>query len=292
MGRVPVDQQNKHLLAKNKKLTIKVVKLQKTVELFAADLKAKFEKYGDVEKVLAERDSYTTNMRNMRQQVSEMDSDRRDAIRRKDEMCRQANQSKTRQKEAEDKAKRAEDKAKRAEEMRETVLGQNKKIKNESDKVKQENEMLRTKMTRLNEFKGFERLVKVQNDLAQIFRDDNLILEEIRNICSLIDPENVEKERKKMRKKSEEEVLDLAKQWNYTCPITLEIMDHPVIAEDGMTYEKSAIQDYFNSAHYQNNTRSPMTKQNMGRSLLPNCSMKSQISMWRDGLKKCGMDYF
>ena len=66
-------------------------------------------------------------------------------------------------------------------------------------------------------------------------------------------------------------------------------MNEPVICEDGMTYEKSSIKAYFDSDGYKyEGKKSPLTKKTIGTSLLPNCAMKSQISMWKDGLKECG----
>ena len=36
---------------------------------------------------------------------------------------------------------------------------------------------------------------------------------------------------------------------NYLCPITVQIMFDPVIAEDGCTYEREAIEKWFNNGH-------------------------------------------
>jgi len=57
------------------------------------------------------------------------------------------------------------------------------------------------------------------------------------------------------------------------CPLTLEIMAHPVIAADGMTYERSEIEKWF----AENNT-SPMTGEVVANKvLIPNYAIKSLI---------------
>ena len=62
----------------------------------------------------------------------------------------------------------------------------------------------------------------------------------------------------------------------FFCPISLEIMDDPVICEDGYTYERSFIMSIHNSL-------SPMTRQPIDKSkLIPNralhlCTFKTPI---------------
>jgi len=57
----------------------------------------------------------------------------------------------------------------------------------------------------------------------------------------------------------------------FMCPITLEIMDDPVLCEDGYTYERTAIMGIQNSL-------SPMTRQPFDKSrLIPNRGLKSAI---------------
>mmetsp|Transcript_21603 Transcript_21603/g.46544 ORF Transcript_21603/g.46544 Transcript_21603/m.46544 type:complete len:271 (-) Transcript_21603:174-986(-) len=66
---------------------------------------------------------------------------------------------------------------------------------------------------------------------------------------------------------------DMADEW--LCPITCELPIDPVIAEDGRTYERSAIEAHI---HRQGDrTRSPMTNQPMGARLVPNLQGKSTI---------------
>merc|ERR1712146_368871 len=52
--------------------------------------------------------------------------------------------------------------------------------------------------------------------------------------------------------------------FQHTCPITHEIMKNPVIAEDGFTYERKAIEEHFNRS----GGKSPMTRQEIGRTLI------------------------
>ena len=66
---------------------------------------------------------------------------------------------------------------------------------------------------------------------------------------------------------------------NFLCPITCDIMHDPVSAKDGHTYERSAIQRWFDEGK----RSSPVTNVVMlSTDLLPNHSMKSLISSWRD----------
>ena len=66
---------------------------------------------------------------------------------------------------------------------------------------------------------------------------------------------------------------------NFLCPITCDIMKDPVSAKDGHTYERSAIQRWFD----QGKRSSPVTNAVMpSTDLVPNHFVKSQISAWRD----------
>lgn len=57
------------------------------------------------------------------------------------------------------------------------------------------------------------------------------------------------------------------------CPITHEIMTDPVVAEDGHTYERSALVIWLNRSSI-----SPLTRNRMGRAMLPNLTLKSIIA--------------
>jgi hypothetical protein len=66
---------------------------------------------------------------------------------------------------------------------------------------------------------------------------------------------------------------------NFLCPITYDIMHDPVSARDGHTYERSAIQRWFDEGK----RSSPVTNAIMlSTDLLPNHFVKAQISSWRD----------
>lgn len=57
------------------------------------------------------------------------------------------------------------------------------------------------------------------------------------------------------------------------CPITLQVFRDPVMAEDGHTYERTAIERWL-----RRNQTSPMTTEPMGLNLLSNRSLKSVIA--------------
>ena len=64
---------------------------------------------------------------------------------------------------------------------------------------------------------------------------------------------------------------------DYVCPITLELMLDPVVAADGYTYERKAIEEWF-----ENNRTSPNTNAWLeDRTLRPNHSMRGQIITWK-----------
>jgi hypothetical protein len=60
----------------------------------------------------------------------------------------------------------------------------------------------------------------------------------------------------------------------FLCPITLELMTDPVVAEDGHTYERSAITDWFANG----NGLSPKTQAEMGQVVTPNYSLRALIA--------------
>jgi hypothetical protein len=58
---------------------------------------------------------------------------------------------------------------------------------------------------------------------------------------------------------------------NFLCPITLELMRDPVLAKDGHTYERKAIEDWFGQSNGASSTAiSPKTGDMTGRQLTPN----------------------
>lgn len=63
------------------------------------------------------------------------------------------------------------------------------------------------------------------------------------------------------------------------CPITHQIMQQPVIAQDGFTYDKNSIQQWFTRSP--GVVRSPMTNLPIGRALRPNTQMKNKITQYK-----------
>ena len=67
----------------------------------------------------------------------------------------------------------------------------------------------------------------------------------------------------------------------YTCPITATLMREPVMARDGHTYEKEAIERWF-ATHPLPGTRSPMTNEELlSHDLLPNVALRKLIADFR-----------
>jgi len=60
---------------------------------------------------------------------------------------------------------------------------------------------------------------------------------------------------------------------------TLDVMEEPVIATDGFTYEKRCILEWFRTKRTSPTTGAVLTSTN----LIPNHSLKSQINQWREG---------
>ena len=60
------------------------------------------------------------------------------------------------------------------------------------------------------------------------------------------------------------------------CSISHEVMEDPVVAEDGHTYERREIERWFES-----HKNSPRTRQPMSQRLVPNLSLRSQIDEYR-----------
>ncbi|KAJ4462146.1 putative Protein arginine N-methyltransferase 6 [Paratrimastix pyriformis] len=65
----------------------------------------------------------------------------------------------------------------------------------------------------------------------------------------------------------------------FFCPITMEMMRDPVIASDGHTYERAAIEEWLHSHETSPVTRKPMT----ARSLIPNIALRNTIETLAGG---------
>eukprot|EP00752_Nemacystus_decipiens_P013348 g11818.t1 len=67
----------------------------------------------------------------------------------------------------------------------------------------------------------------------------------------------------------------------FRCPITQDLMDDPVVAEDGHSYERSAIEEWF--ANCGSNPRSVMTNAPLQTTnVMSNHALKSRIRDWRE----------
>jgi hypothetical protein len=62
----------------------------------------------------------------------------------------------------------------------------------------------------------------------------------------------------------------------FVCPITHELMNTPVVAQDGFTYEKSAIEGWMD-----HRKASPKTNQPMEPIFFPNFNLKALIAEWK-----------
>jgi len=60
---------------------------------------------------------------------------------------------------------------------------------------------------------------------------------------------------------------------DFICPLTLDVMQDPVVASDGHSYERAAIQDVLSSA----NKRSPLTREALTDVLVPNRALRRRI---------------
>jgi hypothetical protein len=64
----------------------------------------------------------------------------------------------------------------------------------------------------------------------------------------------------------------------FICPITQEVMDDPVIATDGFTYERRSIESWLTKCKTSPITREPLSR----KSLVPNLSFRQLILHWKD----------
>ena len=73
--------------------------------------------------------------------------------------------------------------------------------------------------------------------------------------------------------------FQLTSEW-IECPISREVMQDPVVAEDGFTYDRVNILQHFEYSRSQT-PKSPMTNLPMGTSLTPNNALKALVEAWR-----------
>jgi len=65
-----------------------------------------------------------------------------------------------------------------------------------------------------------------------------------------------------------------------TCPLSCSLFEDPVLTDDGHTYEREMIEDWFNRG----NRTSPQTNENLpSTSLRPNHAIRSLVALWKKG---------
>ncbi|XP_025893929.1 WD repeat, SAM and U-box domain-containing protein 1 [Nothoprocta perdicaria] len=129
-------------------------------------------------------------------------------------------------------------------------------------------------------------------DLVGIFKMNNIDGKELLNLTkeSLMNELKIESLglRSKVLRKIEElrmkmESAPVAIPDEFLCPITRELMKEPVIAADGYSYEKEALENWLSSKR----RSSPMTNLPLPSVLLtPNRSLKTAISRWLESQPK------
>jgi len=66
----------------------------------------------------------------------------------------------------------------------------------------------------------------------------------------------------------------------FVCPITASVMQDPVIASDGNSYELSALQLYFSKKSNERRVSSPITRGNLDRTVYRNNNLRVLINEW------------
>jgi hypothetical protein len=72
-----------------------------------------------------------------------------------------------------------------------------------------------------------------------------------------------------------QQIQQMASLYGLACPLTRQLMRDPVVASDGYTYERAAIEAWMESRAVSPITRAPLP----GRELVPNLTMRSAISL-------------
>jgi len=99
---------------------------------------------------------------------------------------------------------------------------------------------------------------------------DSIIINDMKRTINILEEEKKELEKNRIETPDE-----------YMCPITLNLMSDPVICADGFSYERSAIERWF-----QKNDTSPKTTNHIPRDLIPNTNLRKLIEAWKsnDGI--------
>lgn len=104
-----------------------------------------------------------------------------------------------------------------------------------------------------------------------------------------------------MREQWESHYRPVEPSCQYVCSITDEVMEQPVVCEDGFSYEKDAIEMWIQKCLKQNSTQnttatttfaSPRTNKQIGTTMLPNHDLRSLIDDWRTADTQAMIEWF
>lgn len=90
----------------------------------------------------------------------------------------------------------------------------------------------------------------------------------------------------KKHRQQELGIANLEPSGDILCPITMEKMVNPVIASDGHTYERDAIQDWISGARAGTVALSPLTREPLAPTLIPNHAMRKRIGEYDEELER------
>lgn len=133
--------------------------------------------------------------------------------------------------------------------------------------------------------------IKLQKEIAKLkdsLKNDNILQTQLdENIEPDDNNKHLYEQLEKMKHFNEELQKELKQRDTkipeaFICPITQDIMTEPVVASDGHTYERTAIELWLT-----NNNRSPMTGLQLeNKQLVPSYTLKSMIREFLDTNKK------
>jgi hypothetical protein len=117
------------------------------------------------------------------------------------------------------------------------------------------------------------------SDEQQVEPEEVMEVQAVEDVADAVGEEDAEQESTQKQQEDAEAVCTSGSFPNeFFCPITLELMRDPVLAKDGHTYERKAIEDWFEqSSGTDRNAISPKTLDVIGRQLTPNHAMKALI---------------
>ena len=131
-------------------------------------------------------------------------------------------------------------------------------------------------------------MVGTNTDGPQISREDYDLLEQQLKTAEELQKITLKRKvsaEEKLRQMQEDtarlQALEKIARDDFLCPITMEIMNDPVVALDGHTYERDAITEW-----YTKHDNSPMTGLPVdSKSLVANHTLRSAIISWREATK-------